>query len=454
MKCTALCLIGLLWSTGTAAQSRPAPSDQEILVQLERDWDRAFWAKDITFIRNVIADEFMTTYDDGSRGDKAKEIELAEQFSQKVESSTLDDFTVKVGVPNLYGLVQGEANSIAPGKRPLSSMSPTIVSKDGKPVMVVGTPGGSRIITVVVLTILNVIDYGMDIQEAVDAPRFHQVRERKQECDGGRFGPLADRGCADRRQADQHAVASAELGHRRQPHQEVPERRQVHAPDRGKGERDRRRQDQPLVDVRLVPVGNGDAKEPREQDHVDQRQQHESSRSIDRPFAGAHVHGGSGEAHDDPHHEHENAVGNAHRADPTVEPHPAGGGQRDLDEEQGHPASEDGAVQVHHERSRDAAAQERGEVTGPEAGDDDANQEQRDADIEIVSAPERRNRTLAKKFPGVSNPCRWLCRILVEDLTQEVGRLGGYGIRVDQKVDWVPIFGGQVNLRGVRCLDL
>jgi len=86
----------------------------------------------------------------------------------------MDDFTVKVGVPNLYGLVQGEANSIAPGKRPLSSMSPTIVSKDGKPVMVVGTPGGSRIITVVVLTILNVIDYGMDIQEAVDAPRFHQ----------------------------------------------------------------------------------------------------------------------------------------------------------------------------------------------------------------------------------------------------------------------------------------
>ncbi|HEY1328967.1 MAG TPA: gamma-glutamyltransferase [Casimicrobiaceae bacterium] len=86
----------------------------------------------------------------------------------------MDDFTAKAGVPNLYGLVQGEANSIAPGKRPLSSMSPTIVSKDGKPVMVVGTPGGSRIITVVVHTILNVIDYGMDIQEAVDATRFHQ----------------------------------------------------------------------------------------------------------------------------------------------------------------------------------------------------------------------------------------------------------------------------------------
>jgi gamma-glutamyltranspeptidase/glutathione hydrolase len=85
----------------------------------------------------------------------------------------MDDFTVKVGVPNLFGLVQGEANAIAPGKRPLSSMSPTIVSRDGKPVMVTGTPGGSRIITVVLHTILNVIDYGMNVQEAVDAPRFH-----------------------------------------------------------------------------------------------------------------------------------------------------------------------------------------------------------------------------------------------------------------------------------------
>lgn len=86
----------------------------------------------------------------------------------------MDDFTAKIGVPNLYGLVQGEANAIAPGKRPLSSMSPTIVSKDGKPVMVVGTPGGSRIITAVLHTIVNVIDYGMNVQEAVDAPRFHQ----------------------------------------------------------------------------------------------------------------------------------------------------------------------------------------------------------------------------------------------------------------------------------------
>jgi gamma-glutamyltranspeptidase/glutathione hydrolase len=89
-------------------------------------------------------------------------------------NNEMDDFTVKVGVPNIYGLVQGEANCVAPGKRPLSSMSPTIMLKDGKPVLVVGTPGGSRIITTVVHTILNLVDYGMDVQEAVDATRFHQ----------------------------------------------------------------------------------------------------------------------------------------------------------------------------------------------------------------------------------------------------------------------------------------
>ncbi|MCP1833871.1 gamma-glutamyltranspeptidase/glutathione hydrolase [Bradyrhizobium sp. USDA 4532] len=86
----------------------------------------------------------------------------------------MDDFTAKIGVPNLYGLVQGEANAIVPGKRPLSSMSPTIVSRDGKPVIVMGTPGGSRIITAVLLTMINAIDYGMNAQEAVDMPRFHQ----------------------------------------------------------------------------------------------------------------------------------------------------------------------------------------------------------------------------------------------------------------------------------------
>ncbi|MDP9043449.1 MAG: gamma-glutamyltransferase [Pseudomonadota bacterium] len=107
---------------------------------------------------------------------------LNDWFGAKVAAATtgvllndeMDDFTTKIGVPNMYGLVQGEANAIAPGKRPLSSMSPTIVTKDGKPVMVVGTPGGSRIITAVLHTLVNVIDYGMNVQEAVDAPRFHQ----------------------------------------------------------------------------------------------------------------------------------------------------------------------------------------------------------------------------------------------------------------------------------------
>ena len=86
----------------------------------------------------------------------------------------MDDFTIKIGVANMYGLIQGQANAIEPGKRPLSSMSPTIVTKGGKTVMVVGTPGGSRIISAVLHTIINVIDYGMNVQEAVDAPRFHQ----------------------------------------------------------------------------------------------------------------------------------------------------------------------------------------------------------------------------------------------------------------------------------------
>jgi gamma-glutamyltranspeptidase/glutathione hydrolase len=85
----------------------------------------------------------------------------------------MDDFTAKPGAPNLFGLVQGKANSIAPGKRPLSSMTPTIVLRDGKPVLVVGTPGGSRIITTVLEIIVNVIDHGMALQEAVDAPRMH-----------------------------------------------------------------------------------------------------------------------------------------------------------------------------------------------------------------------------------------------------------------------------------------
>ncbi|NTS33025.1 gamma-glutamyltransferase [Phyllobacterium sp. BT25] len=88
-------------------------------------------------------------------------------------NNEMDDFTSKPGSPNLYGLVQGEANAIEPMKTPLSSMSPTIVSKDGKPFMVIGSPGGARIITITLEAIVNVIDHGMNIQEAIDAPRIH-----------------------------------------------------------------------------------------------------------------------------------------------------------------------------------------------------------------------------------------------------------------------------------------
>jgi gamma-glutamyltranspeptidase/glutathione hydrolase len=88
-------------------------------------------------------------------------------------NNEMDDFASKPGSPNMFGLVQGEVNAIQPGKRPLSSMTPTIVLKDGKLFMTVGAPGGSRISTAVLQVILNVVDFGMNVQEAVDAPRFH-----------------------------------------------------------------------------------------------------------------------------------------------------------------------------------------------------------------------------------------------------------------------------------------
>ena len=86
----------------------------------------------------------------------------------------MDDFSSKPGVPNMFGLVEGENNAIAPHKRPLSSMSPTIVTHDGKLAMVVGTPGGSHIPTGVLQVMRNVIDYDMNIADAVDAPRIHE----------------------------------------------------------------------------------------------------------------------------------------------------------------------------------------------------------------------------------------------------------------------------------------
>jgi gamma-glutamyltranspeptidase/glutathione hydrolase len=86
----------------------------------------------------------------------------------------MDDFSIKPGVPNMYGLIGGTANAIVPKKRMLSSMTPTIISKDGKLFMVLGSPGGSTIITTVFQSIVNVIDFKMDAKDATFAPRFHQ----------------------------------------------------------------------------------------------------------------------------------------------------------------------------------------------------------------------------------------------------------------------------------------
>ena len=88
-------------------------------------------------------------------------------------NNELDDFSAKPGVPNAYGLIGGDANAVEPRKRPLSSMSPTLVLADGKPVLVTGSPGGSRIITTTLQVIMNVIDHGMNVAEATHAPRIH-----------------------------------------------------------------------------------------------------------------------------------------------------------------------------------------------------------------------------------------------------------------------------------------
>jgi gamma-glutamyltranspeptidase/glutathione hydrolase len=88
-------------------------------------------------------------------------------------NNEMDDFAPKPGEANMYGLIQGEVNAIAPGKTPLSSMTPTIVLKDGKPVLALGSPGGPTIINTVLEVIVNVLDFGMNVQDAVNWPRFH-----------------------------------------------------------------------------------------------------------------------------------------------------------------------------------------------------------------------------------------------------------------------------------------
>ncbi len=110
----------------------------------------------------------VTTTLNGAYGSKLYSDELGFFLNNE-----MDDFSAKAGVPNMFGLIGAEANSIAPEKRMLSSMTPTIVERDGKLWMVVGTPGGSTIITAVAQTILNSYEFNMSMQEAVNAPRFH-----------------------------------------------------------------------------------------------------------------------------------------------------------------------------------------------------------------------------------------------------------------------------------------
>jgi gamma-glutamyltranspeptidase/glutathione hydrolase len=88
-------------------------------------------------------------------------------------NNEMDDFAPKPGEANMYGLIQGEANAIAPRKTPLSSMTPTIVVKDGKPFLALGSPGGPTIINTVLEVLVNVVDFGMNVQDAVNWPRFH-----------------------------------------------------------------------------------------------------------------------------------------------------------------------------------------------------------------------------------------------------------------------------------------
>ena len=148
------------------------------------DWDKATKSSDISHGEITISESNETTHYsivdaegnavavtttlNGAYGSKLYSDELGFFFNNQ-----MDDFSAKPGVPNLYGLVGAEANSITPEKRMLSSMTPTIVEKNGKLFMVLGTPGGSTIITSVLQTILNVSEFNMGMQQAVNAPRFH-----------------------------------------------------------------------------------------------------------------------------------------------------------------------------------------------------------------------------------------------------------------------------------------
>ena len=115
-----LCLCFLLAATTASPAQRPAASDQEILIALERDWNEAFYDKDVAVIEKLLAPEFVATYDDGSRGDKARELALTAEFNQQVQSAVQDDFTVRVYgdtavvwfTLHLVGIKQGQPSEL------------------------------------------------------------------------------------------------------------------------------------------------------------------------------------------------------------------------------------------------------------------------------------------------------------------------------------------------------
>lgn len=115
-----LCLV-LVAATGASAAAQRVESDQQALIKLERDWNDAFYKKDVAFIESILAPEFTATYDDGSRGDKAKELALTKEFNQQVESAVQDDFTVKIFgntaivffTLKLVGVKQGQRSELA-----------------------------------------------------------------------------------------------------------------------------------------------------------------------------------------------------------------------------------------------------------------------------------------------------------------------------------------------------
>jgi gamma-glutamyltranspeptidase/glutathione hydrolase len=104
----------------------------------------------------------------------------------------MDDFATVPGQPNSLGVIGGTANEVAPGKRPLSSMSPTIVVKDGMPAMVIGTPGGSRIFTAIYQVLTNMYDYNMDVEQAVGNRRFHHQLPQGNVIEGEPYAPIPD----------------------------------------------------------------------------------------------------------------------------------------------------------------------------------------------------------------------------------------------------------------------